>query len=125
MRYFAIALLLIAAPVTALQAQAMPVSTFLAKANALQKKGPLALFSSDIGVLKKEVQASAVLLRNERLAAKSAGRRPAFCPPEKGAALNSNELLGHFKSVPPAQQSRVPVRDALRSFMVKKYPCPA
>lgn len=125
MRHIAVALLLIALPATALQAQSMTVATFLAKADALQKKGPLALLSSDLGLLKKEAQNAALSLRQERLAAKSAGRRQAFCPPEKGASLGTNDVLGHFRSIPPAQRSRVQVRDAMRSLMAKKFPCPA
>ena len=54
---------------TSASAQNMPVSTFLAKADALKAKGPLALFSSDIGVLKKEVEAAAVSYRGDRKAA--------------------------------------------------------
>ena len=44
MRRIAFALLVAALPATALQAQTMPVSTFLAKADALKSKGPLAVF---------------------------------------------------------------------------------
>lgn len=124
MRHIALALMLAALPISAAQAQTMPVSTFLSKAEALQKKGPLALLSGDFGRLKKEVEGSGALLRQERLAASSAGRNPAFCPPEKGASLNSNELLSHFRSIPPAERSRMQVKDAMRSFMAGKYPCP-
>lgn len=125
MRRFAIALLVIAVPATALQAQTMPVSTFLAKADALKKKGPMALLSSDLGLLKKEITGSAARLRAERLAAKQAGRRPAYCPPEKPAALATDELLAHFRSIPTAQGAQMPVQDALRSYFARKHPCPA
>ena len=125
MRHIAVALLLIAMPATALEAQSMNVATFLAKADALQKKGPLALLSSDLGLLKKEVQDAGLSLRKERLAAKSAGRPQAFCPPEKGVSLGPNEVLGHFRSIPPAQRSRLQVRDAMRGLMAKRFPCPA
>lgn len=123
MRHIAVALLLIALPATALQAQAMPVSTFLAKADALKKKGPMALFSSDIGLLKKEIQNSAKGMRAEQVAATKAGRKSPYCMPAK-AAINSNELLDHFRSIPPAQRN-MPVRSAFASLVRKKYPCPA
>ena len=74
MRRFAFVLLLAAAPVTAANAQNMPLNQFLAKATALEKKGPMALLSSDLGRLKKEIENSAKQLRAERLAAKAAGR---------------------------------------------------
>jgi hypothetical protein len=123
LRHLATALLLIAAPATALQAQAMPVSTFLAKANALKAKGAMALFSSDIGVLKKQIQNSAKALRAEQLAAQKAGRKPALCMPAK-ASFNSNELLAHFNAIPPAQRN-MSVQAGFASLVRKKYPCPA
>jgi hypothetical protein len=118
-------LLLAAAPLGALQAQSMPVSQFLGKAEALKKKGPLALFSSDLKLLKAEIQKSGASLRAERLAAKAAGRRQAFCPPEGPASLNSEEVLNHMRSIPAAQRPRMPVREAMRGLMARKYPCPA
>jgi len=123
MRKTAFVLLIALAPVSAANAQNMPLNQFLAKAEALEKKGPMALLSSDIGRLKKEIQNSAKELRGERLAAKAAGRKPAFCPPEKGASLNSSEILAHFRSIPPAQRDRMRTRDGVRSLMARKFPC--
>ena len=125
MRKIAFGLLIAALPATALHAQAMPVSTFLAKAEALKKKGPLALLSGDLKLLKSELQNSVVALRAENRAAKAAGRKPAFCPPEGKASLNSGEVLSHFQSIPAAQRPRMRVREATRSLMATKYPCPA
>jgi hypothetical protein len=101
----------------------MPVSTFLAKADALQKKGPLALLSGDVNLLKKEITNSGKQLRQEQKAAQKAGRQPATCMPDK-ASINSGELLTHFRSIPPAQRN-VSVKTAFASLMRKKYPCPA
>ena len=112
-----------AVPVTPLAAQNMPLNQFLAKAEALQKKGPMALLSSDLGRLKKEIQNSGKQLRAERLAAQAAGRKPAFCPPEKGVGLGSNEILSHFRSIPPAQRERMRAKDGMRSLMARKFPC--
>lgn len=112
------AIMLLAAPEVA---AAMPVSEFLIKADALEKKGPMALFSGDLKLLKKEVERSAAALREERLAAIKAGRKPAYCPPEK-AGLGSKELLTRFRAIPASEQA-MPVRDALRGVMVAKYPC--
>jgi hypothetical protein len=123
MRKLALALLFVAAPVTALQAQAMPVSTFLAKAGGLEKKGMMALFSSDIRVLKKEIQQSALAVRNEQIGARKAGRRPASCMPDS-IKLNSKELLDYLRSI-PAPQRAMPIRQAFQGFASRKYPCPA
>jgi len=116
-------LLLLALP-AAVSAQSMPVSTFLAKAEALQKKGPLALLSSDIGVLKREVGAAIVSLRSERLAAAAAGHKPAYCPPGK-SSMSSNELLAAMRAIPAADRPKTDVRFALKAMLIKKYPCGA
>ena len=121
MRRF-VALLAVGA-LAASPAAAMPVSTFLTKAEALQKKGAMALFSSDIGVLKKEVQASGSQIKAERLAAIKAGRKPDFCPPAK-ASMGSDELLSHLRAIPAAQRA-MPFKAAYKGFLVRKFPCPA
>ncbi len=113
-----------ALPATALQAQAMLVSTFLAKADALQKKGMMALMSSDYKLLKKEIVTHSQTLRAERQAAEKAKRRPAYCPPAK-SGLNSGEILAAFRSIPAAQRPRTDVKDALRALLARKFPCRA
>ena len=120
-RKTAAAMLLAATPLAALQGQTMPVSQFLAKADALQQKGAMALFSSDFRLLKREIQNSGKQLRAEQDAARKAGRKPSTCLPQK-AAMNSSELLAHFRSIPPEQRN-MPVKAALAGLMRKKYPC--
>jgi len=111
-------------PLAALSAQSMPVATFLAKADALQSKGPLALLSSDLGRLKREVGAAGRSLRDERLALIAAGRKPAYCPPAK-SSLNSDELLAAMRAIPVDARPRTNVRAALKGLMVRRYPCAA
>ena len=123
MRKLLIAALAAASPLAPASAQSMPISEFLAKADALQKKGPMALFSGDIGKLKAEVVNSSKQLRAEQEAARKAGRKPATCLPEK-ANVTSTELLAHFRAVPPAERG-VPVKTAFAGLVRKKYPCPA
>lgn len=121
MKKFVAALFLALAPLSAAHAQSMPVSQFLGKADGLKKKGMMAMFSKDIGVLKKEIQNSALAVRAEQLAARKAGRKPATCMPDK-IQLNSEELLNHLNSIPAAQRS-MPIQQAFRGFMQRKYPC--
>jgi hypothetical protein len=116
------AALLAAVPLGA--AQAMDVATFLAKADAVQKKGMLALMSSDYKLLKGEIEVQAAALRAERLAAERARRKAAYCPPAK-QSLSSSEILAAFRTIPAAQRPRIQVRDALRALMARKYPCRA
>jgi hypothetical protein len=118
-----VAAFLVALPLA--PATAMDVATFVAKADALEKKGMMALFSSDYKMLKGEIESAAVQLRTERLAAQKANRPVAFCPKEKSAQLNVKELLGHFRAIPAAQRPRTQVKDGLRSLFARKYPCGA
>jgi hypothetical protein len=78
--------------------------------------------SSDYKLLKNEIVAQSQVLRSERLAAQRAGRKPAYCPPEK-TGLKSDEILAAFRSIPAAQQPRIDVKDALRALLARKYPC--
>jgi hypothetical protein len=113
------ALLLASVPVAA---NAMDVATFLAKADALQKKGMMALMSSDYKLLKNEIVAQSQVLRSERMAAQRAGRKAAYCPPAK-SGLGSGEILAAFRTIPAAQRPRIQVKDALRALLARKYPC--
>jgi len=115
-------LLMLAVPV-ALAAQSMPVSTFLAKADALQKKGPMALFSGDMKLLQAQLKNSGKALRAEQNADAKAGRKASLCMPPK-ASVNSTALLTYLKTVPVAQRS-MPFGQAFRGFIQRKYPCPA
>jgi hypothetical protein len=114
------AVLLTACPLGA--AHAMDVATFVAKADALEKKGMRALFSSDFKLLKGEVQTAATQLRAERDAAAKAGRPLASCPPPK-SSLSSKDILTHFRAILPAQRARLQVKDGLRGLLARKYPC--
>jgi hypothetical protein len=120
MRKLLLGLLLVATPLSALNA--MNVRVFLEKADALQRRGIGALFSADYRLLKREVEANMQALRAERLAAERAGRRGAYCPPAK-PSLDSNEILSAFRTIPEAQRERIEVKDALRALMARKYPC--
>lgn len=104
-------------------AAAMPVSVFLPKAEALMKKGPMALFSSDVGLLKKEMNSASGKLRDERLSILKSGGRPSYCPPAK-ASLNSNEIMAHLRAIPAGERG-MSFKTALGGFMAKKFPCRA
>jgi hypothetical protein len=103
-------------------AQAMDVATFVAKANALEKKGVAALFSSDYRLLKSEAQTAGEQLGKERVAAAKAKRPTAYCPPAK-SSLTPNEVLSYFRAMAPAVRARTQVKDGLRGLLASKYPC--
>lgn len=105
-------------------ASAMPVATFLTKAEALKKKGPLALLSGDLKLLTNQVKSDAGKIREERLAAKAAGK-PTFCPPERGTRLTDKDILAAMEAVPASERARTDTRSALRAFLVRRHPCAA
>jgi hypothetical protein len=114
--------LLVAAPVVA---AAMPVSTFLAKADKLQKKGALAMFSGDLKLLMGQVKTDAAELRAENKAAEAAGKSKAYCTPPGGVTLSNRDVLGAMKAVPPAERARTSTKAALRAYFARRFPCPA
>lgn len=103
-------------------ASAMDVATFLAKADALKSRGPLALLSSDLGLLKSEAVNAGQALRTERIAQVAAGKPTAYCPPAN-SSMNSEELLAAMRAIPAADRSRLSVQAAMKALMVRKYPC--
>lgn len=117
--FAAVLMLAVAAP-----AGAMDVATFLGKVDALQAKGPLALFSGDIGVLKAEGVNAGKSLKAERAARAAARQSPEYCPPTS-SSMSSDEFLGAMRAIPAAQRPQVSVRAAMKAMMIRKYPCPS
>lgn len=106
-------------------AAAMPVSTFLAKADKLQKKGPMAMFSGDLKLLLSQVKTDAAELRAENKAAAAAGRTKAYSTPAAGVKLTNRDILTAMQAVPPAERARTSTKEALRSYFSRRFPCPA
>lgn len=106
------------------QAQDMRLDTFLEKAERLERRGPLALVSSDFGLLKGEVEAASSLYRERLVADRAGGRAPHSCPPERGSArLGSDDLLAHFRSYPASRRPSITVRRAFFDMMAQRFPC--
>lgn len=102
----------------------MDVATFLGHAEALERLGARAMFSGRARTVMEELKASNAALRAERLAAQAAGRRPAYCPDPKNRAT-PQEIVAALRNIPAAQRSRIELKDALRTFYNRRYPCPA
>jgi hypothetical protein len=82
MRKIVLGAALCLAPLTAAHAQTMTVATFLAKAEALKKKGAMAVFSSDIGLSRRRWKAAASNCAPN--ACRAEGRRKARLLPAAG-----------------------------------------
>jgi hypothetical protein len=119
------AALLVAMPMDLVNAQSMPVSTFLAKSESLKKQGRLALTSSDLKLLKSEVSSSAAAYVGDVNAARKAGKVTYGCPPaDSTMSLTLDQLIAYFYAIPPNQR-RMSVKTAFYALMKKRFPCPA
>jgi hypothetical protein len=118
------ALALLAA--AAAQATSLSVADLLAKADSLQRKGVLAMFSSDVGLIKAEAKLDLDAFGAELIAATKAHRALPACPPKLGDAFKftftSDEVLQFYRSIPPQRRS-MSSKDGFAAFMAKKYPC--
>lgn len=118
-----IALALAAAPMTAAMAQSMNAETFHKRAQALKKKGAMAIFSrGEIKALTTEAQAAAKRAREQRLATLKAGGKPRSCPPE-GSRMGSDEFMERLAAIPPAERARIDMTEATIRILAGKYPC--
>ena len=99
----------------------MSVAVFVAKADALKAQGPMALFSSDLALLKAEGKAGGDAYRTRLMRERTAGH-PSSCPPE-GAKINSDELLAFLRSYPANSRPRLTIRQGVADYFIKKYPC--
>lgn len=105
-------------------AQTMNAEAFHKRAVALQKKGPMALFSrGEIKALMTEGQAAALRAREQRLAAVKGGGRGRYCPPVGKQSMNSDEFMKGLAAIPPAERARIDMTEATTRILAAKFPC--
>lgn len=104
----------------ALPASAMSAGDFLGKVDALKARGPLALFSADIGLLKREGEGAAKAWGAQ---VAPPGRPRNACPPPGGLKLTDTEFLDLLRAVPPRQRAAVSVTDAVTAGLNRRFPC--
>ena len=122
MRNAAILFFLTAIPGTA-HAQSMNAEAFYKKALALKAKGPLAIMSREVRPLIREAKAAGLKARATRMAAKAAGRKPRYCPPEGSKRLGHKEFLNGMGAIPLAERARIDMTEAMTRVLVAKFPC--
>jgi hypothetical protein len=116
----AIALAMVAAPALA---QSMNAEAFHQRAQALKKKGAMAIFSrGEIKALTTEAQAAARRAREQRLSTTKAGGKPRSCPPE-GSRMDSDEFMTRLAAIPPAERKQIDMTEATIRILASKYPC--
>jgi len=109
----------------AASAQTMNAQEFHRRATALQKKGPLALFSrGEINALMTEGQAAGKKAGEKRRADVAAGRKPRFCPPAAKVTMSSDEFMKGLSAIPASERARIDMTEATTRILAVKYPCP-
>lgn len=103
--------------------EAMSVREFLAIADRLPQNATAALRPEGRRLI-NEVSTSVHAVRNEQAAAVRAGRRPAYCIPSAGSGITPEGLLARFRALPHGRRD-MPVVQAIREWMIERWPCPA
>lgn len=101
----------------------MPVSTFLSEFESLDPNASADQLTGRLAELKAELQKDAAELRAERLAAASAGKQPAYCPVEGAAQPSAEEIIAALEAVPKIVRPKTQVKDALRAYLARRFPC--
>ena len=110
----------LAAALFATAAQAMTVQEFLTSASRIPRN-PTAMLRADTRRLIGEINGAFRTVRNEQAAARTAGRAPATCMPER-VSLSPDDILGRFNAIPASRRS-ISVTQAVREWMAERYPC--
>jgi hypothetical protein len=113
----------LAGAVPTLAAPPGSADNFLARAERLKAKGPLALFDSDYGRLKTEATAVGKAIGDDRIAAQRAGKPILYCSPNARAELGSFEFIRGIEAIAPAERSRMSLKEAMIRVLQRKYPC--
>ena len=103
-------------------AMAMDAQSFLTRAQALHKKGAMAMFSSDLKPLMNEMKAAGTAVKAENDAATKRGA-PIYCAPAKRKGMSPEEVIGEFARIPEAERKTMSVREAWKTILIGKYPC--
>lgn len=111
---------------SAASAQTMPLHQFVERGNKLEGLGPLALLhQGEIKELQTELTAAVNKLREERLRAQKAGKKPTYCPPAgSNLKLNPQQLLKELRVISAGQPKSATTTDGMRVYLRKHYPCP-
>lgn len=118
-----LALTLLSAP-QMVQAQSadMTVQQFLTVGQNIPRNRAVAMMRPDTRRLIREVTGAVSTVKAEQASAVSAGRTPAHCIPASGTGITPETLVSRFETLPEARR-RVTVTQAVRDWMVEKYPC--
>ncbi len=102
---------------------AMTLNDFVTRANRIPLN-PTAMLRPDAHRLKGEVERAFRTVGNEIETARTAGRTPPACPPDR-INLDVRQMLAFLNGIPETRRQRMTVTDGIRSWMGSRYPCAA
>jgi long-subunit fatty acid transport protein len=100
----------------------MTVAAFLDTAAGIPRN-PTAMLRADTRRLMGEIRTATRTVRAEQDAARSAGRPPRTCMPDR-VSMSPDGLLARFNAIPAARRN-ITVTQAVREWMAEEHPCPA
>jgi hypothetical protein len=100
---------------------AMTLNDFVTRANRIPLN-PTAMLRPDAHRLKGEVERAFRTVGTEIDTARTAGRTPPACPPER-ISLDVRQMLAFLNGIPEARRQRMTVTDGIRNWMRSRYPC--
>lgn len=104
-------------------AQTMNLREFVTVAERIPRN-PTALLRSDYRRVKREFEGGLTAVRREEAAARSAGRAPSMCPPER-LSIDPVATLRQLDAIADAGRPSMTVTDGMRQWLRDRYPCPA
>lgn len=114
--------LLASAPLAQAQSAEMTVQQFLTIGQNIPRNRAVAMMRPDTRRLIREVTGAVSTVKAEQASAVSAGRTPAHCIPASGTGITPETLMARFETMPEARR-RITVTQAVRDWMVERYPC--
>lgn len=112
--------LLSAAP--AAHASDMTVQQFLSLGANVPRNRVAAMLRPETRRLIQEVTGAVSTVKAEQASDVSAGRRPAHCIPPSGTGITPESLVTRFETL-PASRRNISVTQAVRDWMIERYPC--
>lgn len=119
---FSAALAVLATGLPALAQAQMTVAQFLEIGRDIPRNRAAAMLRSETRQLIRVATSAVNQVKAEQASAEKAGRRPAHCIPASGTGITPETLVARFEGM-PASRRNITVTQAIRDWMVERYPC--
>ena len=100
----------------------MTVAQFLEIGQDIPRNRAAAMLRSETRQLIRVATSAVNQIKAEQASAEKAGRRPNHCIPSSGTGITPETLVARFEGMPVTRRN-VTVTQAIREWMVERYPC--